>query len=72
MKTNTNKWGIKVSHTVEPDRPISETEWFEELGVSKSASKPHLKDRASDLMNQYNEGGSINPAYIELIKRMKI
>ncbi len=70
MKTNINKWGIKVLHTVEPDIPVSEPEWFETLGVSKSASKPELKDRASDMMRQYNEDGRLNPAYIHLINRL--
>ena len=70
MKSNKNKWGIEVSHTVEPETHISESEWFESLGVSKSASKPELNDRASDMMNQYNEGGRLNQSYIELIKRL--
>lgn len=70
MKRNKNKWGIEVLHTVEPETPISEPEWFEQLGVSKSASKPELKDRASDMMRQYNEDGRLNQSYIELIKRL--
>lgn len=70
MKANINKWGIKVLHTVEPDISVSESEWFESLGVSKSASKPELKDRTSDMMRQYNEDGQLNPAYIHLINRL--
>lgn len=63
---------LHIMRTVEPDSPISETEWMKQYNVGRSAKRPEDMDLARDMMRQYSisDKAEINPLYIDLINDM--